>query len=521
VRAQGPVVSAPGVVALRQRLADAALGRAFLLQAGDCAERVHADTTPGAATAALRRQLRVIAQMAAVLRVRARVPVVAVGRIAGQYAKPRSNDWETVSAGAGADVAARLPVFRGDSINGFTPTATARAHDPARLLAAHAQSCATARRIERVAPTAPVPAVKGADTVVLAAGAGQEGDMRSVRELLQLCCHGVGCSQCGFDVESDAEADNADADTGNDAAVVADATAAVHGGVFGRHCEAQRDYRALVSRHLEATGSGAETAGPLLLPPADEPVCFTSHEGLVLGYEAANLYATDGAEPGAETAADAGAGQAAAAPLCLSGHLVWIGERTRSLGQAHAEFFRGLGNPLAVKVGPTVTGPELGALLAVLDPAREPGRVTVITRLGAGRVSASLPPLVAAARMGGHTVLWCCDPMHGNTFTAPGGVKTRAYDAVLLEIQETAAVLAACGGFLGGVHLEVTGDRVTECLGGPCGVRVADLRRRYTSLCDPRLNYSQALAVAFAVADTLVALHKQSSAGDATGQSMS
>ena len=455
--------------------------RPFLLQAGDCAERfVDAAADP------VRRKLRLLRQMALILSLRGGADVTTLGRIAGQYAKPRSNAWETVTApqdSAGSeqqqsgDASAalprpvRVPVFRGDSVNGVAPTAEARRHDPRRLVQAHECAMETVRLLNSVDMRSNN--TNGGDQA-------ESERMGNLRELLQLCCLGRGCDVCGFPASEPANASSS-------ASTAENGDAAVCGG------NASAAYTALLRSQTQ-----------LDCPSTDEPVVYTSHEGLVLGYEVACINNVNTSFIVESSVSADSSVLARTGAVCLSADFIWIGERTRALGEAHIELFRGVGNALGIKVGPSARPQELVAALAALDPAREPGRVSVITRLGAARVSASLPALVTAVAAAGHSVVWVCDPMHGNTVATPAGVKTRPFAAVTAELEETAATLAACGAALGGVHLEVTGDDVTECLGGPRAVGVDDLGRCYTSLCDPRLNYEQALAVAFVVADILL-----------------
>jgi 3-deoxy-7-phosphoheptulonate synthase len=407
-----PLVFAGEARSLQRALAEVAAGNAFLLQAGDCAESFHDFTADS-----IRDKLKVILQMAVVLTYGAGVPVVKLGRIAGQFAKPRSSPTEVVDGRT-------LPSFRGHVVNDDAPTAMARTPDPARMVAAYHQSASTLN-------------------------------------LLRAFTKG------GF-------ADLSQVHTWNQQFV-----AGSPGG---------RDYDALAAeidralRFMRACGINLRDEASL-----QQVDFWTSHEGLILGYEEAM------------TRRDSLTGDW----YDTSAHLVWVGERTRQVDGAHVDFLSGLSNPVAAKVGPTATPAELVSLCDRLDPDRTPGRLTLISRLGAGRVAAVLPALLRAVRDAGHPVVWTCDPMHGNTYTGPGGRKTRHFDHVLTEVREFFATCRAEGAWPGGMHVELTGDNVTECLGGADEVLENQLELRYTTTCDPRLNASQSLDLAFQVADLL------------------
>ncbi|GAB2585316.1 3-deoxy-7-phosphoheptulonate synthase class II [Streptomyces capparidis] len=390
---------------LRDRLAAAARGEAFVLQGGDCAE-TFADLT----AERVRAKVQTLLQMSTVLSYASSLPVVTVARMAGQFAKPRSRPTETRDGRA-------LPVYRGDAVNGAAFTAEARTPDPARLLRAYHASAATLN-------------------LVRAYTHGGAGDLRRLGEWSP------------------------------DFADLAPAAP--------RHRGLARDIDAAL-RFLSARS--AATTAPTEL--------FTCHEALLLDYETAL------------TRADARTGAA----WDLSAHMVWIGERTRGLDGAHVAFAAGVRNPVGVKLGPTATADEVLALIDRLDPHREPGRLTLITRMGAGRVRDRLPELVEKVTAGGAPVVWVCDPMHGNTFTAATGHKTRRYEDVLDEVTGFFEVHRALGTHPGGLHLELTGTRVTECLGGAEELTEDDLPLAYESACDPRLNRAQALELAFATAD--------------------
>jgi len=407
-----PLVFAGEARALTADLGQVAAGKAFLLQAGDCAESFDSFSADG-----IRDRLKVILQMAIVLSYSSGVPTVKVGRIAGQFAKPRSADVELIG-----DV--EIPSFRGHIVNDIAPTEAARVPNPERLLAAYHQSASTLNLLRAF--------VKGGFA-----------DLTQVHQWNQ---EFVASSREGQRYEALAEEID----------------------------------RAL--RFMRACGihSGSQ-------PNLHEVDFFTSHEALILGYEEAL------------TRQDSLTGRW----YDCSAHMLWIGERTRQIGGAHVEFLRGVDNPLGCKIGPTATAEEVLALCEALNPERTPGRLTLITRMGAERIEAGLRPLLAAVRDAGHPVVWTCDPMHGNTFTSAGGRKTRHLDAVMREIAGFFAAHRAEGTWPGGVHVELTGDDVTECLGGAEEILDADLDARYETMCDPRLNGRQSLDLAFRVAELL------------------
>jgi 3-deoxy-7-phosphoheptulonate synthase len=407
-----PLVFAGEARRLTRQLASVADGRAFLLQAGDCAESFDEFSADG-----IRDKLKVILQMAVVLTYGSGVPLVKVGRIAGQFAKPRSAPTELVDG-------VELPVFRGHSVNDDLPIAEARIPQPARLLRAYHQSSATLN-------------------------------------LLRAFTKG------GF-------ADLSQVHAWNQQFVAASPE--------GRRFEriAEEIDRAL--RFMNACGVDLSTDSPI-----HQVDFYTSHEGLLLGYEEAL------------TRQDSLTGDW----YDCSAHMLWIGERTRAIDGAHVEFFTGVHNPLGVKLGPTATSDEALALCERLNPKQIPGRLTLITRMGAGNVEDALRPIVRAVTAAGHPVVWACDPMHGNTFVSADGHKTRRFDDVLAEIREFFAAHHAEGTRPGGVHIELTGDDVTECLGGADDILEEQLSQRYTTACDPRLNARQALDMAFRVAELL------------------
>lgn len=405
-----PLVFAGEARALQSSLAQVAAGNAFLLQAGDCAESFEEFSANN-----IREKLRVILQMAVVLTYTLGVPVVKVGRMAGQFAKPRSSPTETIG-----DLV--LPSFRGHIVNDATPSAAARIPDPERLVQAYHQSASTLN-------------------------------------LLRAFTKG------GF------------ADLGRVQAWTQEFVAASPQGERYEQLAAEID-RAL--RFMRACGIDTESNSTL-----HEVDVFTSHEALILGYEEAL------------TRQDSLTG----AWYDCSAHMLWIGERTRALDSAHIEFLSGVGNPVGCKLGPDAPADYVLELCEKLNPARVPGRLTLISRMGANRITDGLRPLLRAVRDAGHPVVWACDPMHGNTFTAPSGRKTRDFDAVVAEIAGFVAAHRAEGTWPGGIHIELTGENVTECLGGGEGLADSDLDHRYETICDPRLNGRQSLDLAFRVAE--------------------
>jgi 3-deoxy-7-phosphoheptulonate synthase len=407
-----PLVFAGEARQLQGALAEVAAGRAFLLQAGDCAESFadwSADT--------IRDKLKVILQMAVVLTYGAGVPVIKLGRIAGQFAKPRSAETEWVNG-------VELPAFRGHIVHDDTPTVEGRIPDPSRLLDAYHQAASTLNLLR-------------------AFTRGGFADLSQVHVWNQ---EFVARSPEGQRYET----------------IAAEIERALR---FMRACRIDPD-RATNLHQVEF---------------------WTSHEALLLAWEEAL------------TRRDSLTGDF----YDCSAHLVWVGERTRLLDGAHVEFLRGIHNPLGAKIGPTTTPDELVALCDVLDPDRTPGRLTLVSRMGAGQVRSVLPALLRAVTDSGHPVVWACDPMHGNTFISGDGRKTRRFEDILEEIRGFFAAHAEVGTWPGGVHVELTGDDVTECLGGAHQVAEGDLSLRYTTTCDPRLNASQSLDLAFRVAELL------------------
>jgi 3-deoxy-7-phosphoheptulonate synthase len=407
-----PLVFAGEARALTDKLGDVSAGNAFLLQAGDCAESFDAFSAD-----TIRDKLKVILQMAVVLTYSTGVPVLKVGRIAGQFAKPRSAETESIDG-------VELPSFRGHMVNDVTPTLAARVPDPERLVQAYHQSAATLNLLRAFTK-------------------GGFADLSRVHQWNQEF------------VASSPE---------------------------GRRYDRVADHIDRALRFMAACGIDT-----ISQPSLHEVDFFTSHEALILGYEQAL------------TRQDSLTGHW----YDCSAHMLWVGERSRQLDGAHVEFLRGVGNPVGCKIGPSATPDEVLGLCEALNPDRVPGRLTLITRMGAGAIAGALPPLLGAVRDAGHPVVWTCDPMHGNTFTSDTGRKTRDFDDVLGEIAGFFAAHWAEGTWPGGVHIELTGEDVTECLGGGDALGHADLDDRYETMCDPRLNGRQSIDLAFQVAELL------------------
>jgi 3-deoxy-7-phosphoheptulonate synthase len=413
LRTQPPLVFAGECDDLTAKIGAVARGEAFLLQGGDCAE-----TFSGVTADNVRNKLRVLLQMAVVLTYAASVPVVKVGRLAGQYAKPRSSDLETRTVD-GESIT--LPAYRGDAVNGYDFTEEARRHDPQRLVDVYHASASTLN-------------------LVRAFVTGGYADLRQVHTW------------------------NTD--------FVRESTA-------GQQYEQMADDIERALTFMAAIGAD---------PDEFHRVDFhSSHEALVLEYEHAMTRIDSRTQ----------------APYDVSGHFVWIGERTRQLDGAHVELLRHIRNPIGVKLGPTTTPDDALALAERLNPENTPGRLTFITRFGAGRIRDGLPTLIEKVTAAGVQVAWVCDPMHGNTFEASSGYKTRRFDDVIDEVQGFFDVHRALGTWPGGVHVELTGDDVTECVGGGELLDEAGLSDRYESVCDPRLNRVQSLELAFLVAKML------------------
>ncbi|MEL1250777.1 class II 3-deoxy-7-phosphoheptulonate synthase [Aurantiacibacter gilvus] len=407
-----PLVFAGEARNLKAALGEVTAGKAFLVQGGDCAEsfaEFHPDN--------IRDTFRVILQMAAVLTFASKLPVVKVGRMAGQFAKPRSSNTETQG-----DVT--LPSYFGDNVNGIEFTPESRTNDPQRMLRAYSQAAATLN--------------------LLRAFAG--GGYANLRQVHQWTLDFMGRSPWADQYKSIAD----------------------------RIGEAL-DF-------MEACGVDIETQ-----PQLKTATFYTSHEALLLPYEQAM------------TRQDSLTGDW----YDTSAHMLWIGDRTRFIDSAHVEFLRGVNNPIGVKCGPSLEPDALLEMLDILNPAREAGRITLISRFGAGKVEEGLPPLVRAIKREGHPVVWSCDPMHGNVIKAESGYKTRPFDRILSEVRGFFAVHRAEGTHAGGIHVEMTGQDVTECTGGAVAITDEGLADRYHTHCDPRLNAAQSLELAFLLAEML------------------
>lgn len=412
-----PLVFAGEARRLKQALAKAGQGEAFILQGGDCAESFDQFSAD-----AIRDTFKVMLQMAMVLTFGAKVPVVKIGRMAGQFAKPRSAPMETVDG-------VELPSYRGDIINDLDFTPEARIPNPDKMLQAYTQAAATLNLLR-------------------AFSTGGYADVNEVHRWT-----------LGF--------------TENDEA------------------ERFRDMANRISDTLDfIRAAGVNSERQHALRQVD---FYTSHEALLLEYEEALCRV------------DSTTGQ----NLAGSGHMIWIGDRTRQPEGAHVEFCKGVQNPIGLKCGPTMTPEDLKALMRALNPQNEMGRLTLIARFGAGKVADHLPRLIETVKSEGANVVWVCDPMHGNTVKSNTGYKTRPFDAVLREVQEFFAAHKAAGTVPGGVHFEMTGLDVTECVGGLKEVTDEDLKDRYHTACDPRLNASQSLELAFLVAEELTAMRQE------------
>ncbi|GAB5350013.1 class II 3-deoxy-7-phosphoheptulonate synthase [Alteriqipengyuania sp. 357] len=407
-----PLVFAGESDALKGELARVQAGEAFLLQGGDCAESF-AEFAPDT----IRDTFRVILQMAVVLTYAGSLPVVKVGRMAGQFAKPRSSDTETQGE-------VTLPSYFGDNVNGIDFTPEARRNDPQRMVRAYYQASSTLN--------------------LLRAYAG--GGYANLRQVHDWTLDFMGRSQWS------------------------------------------EKFSAMADRITEAMDFMAACGiDPSELPQLQGTNFYTSHEALLLPYEQAL------------TRRDPGSGQW----YDTSAHMVWIGDRTRFEGSAHVEYMRGIRNPIGVKCGPSLDPDVLLKLLDTLNPEREAGRIVLITRYGHDKVEAHLPGLIRAVRREGHPVVWSSDPMHGNVVKSESGYKTRPFDRIKAELADVFAVHRAEGSYPGGVHLEMTGQNVTECVGGAVAITDAELSSRYHTHCDPRLNAAQALELAFSIAEML------------------
>lgn len=407
-----PLVFAGEARNLKASLAEVAEGRAFLLQGGDCAEsfaEFHPDN--------IRDTFRVLLQMAVVLTFAAGMPVVKVGRIAGQFAKPRSEDFETRDG-------VSLPSYRGDIINGIAFDEASRIPDPQRLLQAYSQSAATLNLLRAFAN-------------------GGYADLHNVHRWM-------------LDFVADSPA-----------------------------TERYQGLAHRISESLDFMAACGVT--PTTVPHLRSTSFYTSHEALFLGFDEALTRIDSTSGQWYDTAA----------------HMVWIGDRTRQPDGAHVEFCRGIQNPIGLKCGPSMSLDDLKRLAETLNPANEPGRLTLICRFGADKVADGLPKLIRAVEVEGLKVVWSCDPMHGNTIKSATGYKTRPFDRVLKEVKTFFEVHRSEGTYAGGVHFEMTGQNVTECLGGAQAIGDEDLQKRYHTHCDPRLNASQALELSFLLSESL------------------
>ncbi|TFU06656.1 3-deoxy-7-phosphoheptulonate synthase class II [Polymorphobacter arshaanensis] len=409
-----PLVFAGEARDLTASLAQVAAGKAFLLQGGDCAESF-ADFHPNN----IRDTFRVLLQMAVVLTFASKLPVVKVGRMAGQFAKPRSGDFEEQNG-------VSLPSYRGDNVNDIAFTPEAREPDPERMRTGYMQSAATLNLLRAFA----------------------SGGYANLHQVHKWNLDFTGRS------------------------------------LWSEQYQAMADRIGEALDFMEACGISPET-----VPQLKGTSFFTSHEALLLGYEQAM------------TRQDSLTGDW----YDTSAHMLWIGDRTRFEGSAHLEFLRGVGNPIGLKCGPSLAPDELLRLIDTLNPHNQPGRLTLITRFGADKIEAGLPPLIRAVEREGRSVIWSCDPMHGNTIKAANGYKTRPFDRILAEVRGFFAVHRAEGTHAGGIHAEMTGQDVTECTGGAIAITDEGLASRYQTQCDPRLNASQSLELAFLLAESLKA----------------
>ncbi|GES62372.1 phospho-2-dehydro-3-deoxyheptonate aldolase, class II [Aspergillus terreus] len=411
-----PLVTTQEIVSLKKHLKNVALGKAFVLQGGDCAELFDYCNQD-----MIEAKVKLLLQMSLVLIWGANRPVVRIARIAGQFAKPRSSPMEVVNG-------VEMPSFRGDNINGFAADPVSRKPDPSRLVSAYFHSAATLNYIR----------------ASLSSGL---ADLHSPLDW------GLGH-------------------------VITPSIKEKYEQIVGRVKDALRFMHTVGID----TDRGVETVD-----------IYTSHEGLALEYEQSLTRLL-------KTPSETTTHPPSTNYYATSAHFLWIGDRTRQLDGAHIEFFRGIANPIGIKIGPSMAPDELVRILDVVNPAREIGKVTLISRYGAKKIADHLPAHIAAVQASGHIPVWQCDPMHGNTQSTPTGVKTRHFSDILSELRQALEIHRAAGSFLGGMHLELTGEAVTECVGGAAGLTEDGLGERYTTFCDPRLNEKQALELAFLVA---------------------
>lgn len=407
LRGYPPLITSWEVEALKGKLANVAAGNSFLLQGGDCAESFEDCNAPKIVNL-----LKVLLQMSFILIHEMGTPVVRVGRIAGQYAKPRSSDFEVIDG-------EKLPSYRGDLINRTEATLEARTPDPARLLEGYNKAALTLNFLR-------------------------------------------GLADEGFADLHHPEYWELD---------------------FMQQNRYYKEYEAMVASIQKAV-SFMETVTPNEFKTTQKINIYTSHEGLNLWYEGAQTRRVPRREGWYN----------------LNSHMVWLGNRTRDIDGAHVEYLRGIRNPIGIKIGPEYDTDQTLALLEKLNPVHEAGKIVIITRFGEKQVGERLPGLITSLKREGMPVVWSCDPMHGNTFKTDTNIKTRGFDDILSEIQQTFAIHRAQGSYLGGVHLELTGDNVTECVGGAKGLAETELHHNYATYCDPRLNYEQSLELAFLIA---------------------
>ncbi|KAI4175986.1 MAG: hypothetical protein LQ343_001268 [Gyalolechia ehrenbergii] len=414
-----PIVTPTEICKLKKCLRDVALGKAFLLQGGDCAE-LFDYCEPNM----IESKIKLLLQMSLVLIYGAHKPVVRIARMAGQFAKPRSSPTEQHNGKT-------IPAFRGDNINGYDPED--RTPDPSRLVSAYFHSTTTLNYIRA-----------SLDSGIADLHSPLDWELGHVKD---------------------------------------ETVKAKYERIVESITESLRFMKTIGA---DSAASGLETVD-----------LYTSHEGLLLEYEQSLTRGLKAPFPNAEASSDDGDGKKW---YNTSAHFLWIGDRTRQLNGAHVEYFRGIANPIGIKVGPTLSPSDLISLLSILNPTREIGKITLITRYGEQNIASLLPAHIRAVKASGHTVIWQCDPMHGNTCTTPQGIKTRHFSAILSELSQALRIHREEESFLGGVHLELTGEAVTECVGGSEGLKDEDLSFNYLSFCDPRLNEKQALELAFLVA---------------------
>jgi 3-deoxy-7-phosphoheptulonate synthase len=407
IKGYPPLVFPGEVIHLKKKIGDAGEGKGFVLQGGDCVERfINCNEQT------ITNKLKIILQMSVILTYAARKPVIRIGRIAGQYSKPRSNETEIIDG-------TEIPVYRGDSINSYEPDANKRTPDSVRLLESYYHSAATINYIRAMI----------------------DGGFADLHQPFTWNLYQI------------------------------------------EQTEKWGEYRDIVEQILDAIRF-METFGGVNTEKLGRIEFYTSHEGLHLGYEEAMTRWDESLQRYFNCAA----------------HMLWIGDRTRQSDGAHVEYFRGIDNPIGIKIGPTIEKEELPALLDILNPENERGRITLITRLGNDNVRAILPGLIRTVQKAKKTVTWSCDPMHGNTAVTETGRKTRNFDNILTELKESYTIHTENESLLAGVHFELTGEDVTECTGGAVNLSAKDLSRNYQSFCDPRLNYAQSMEMAFLIA---------------------